>query len=50
MNSGLKAIAIAAITVGCLVAVIMDADPLTTLAIGFVGVWVIDDLAQEEWI
>lgn len=30
MNSGLRAIAIAAITVGCLVAVIMDADPLTT--------------------
>lgn len=45
MNSGLKALAIAVITVGCLVAMIMKADPLTTLCIGFVGVWAIDELA-----
>ena len=46
MNSGgLKAIAIALITIGCLVAVVLEADPLSTFAIGFCGVWAIDELA-----
>ena len=45
MNSGgLKAIAIAMITIGCLVANVMEANPLTTIVIGFLGVWVIDEL------
>ena len=36
MNSGgLKAIAIAMITIGCLVALTLGADALSTLAIGF---------------
>ena len=45
MNSGgLKAIAITIITIGCLAAITLGADPLSTLAIGFVGIWIIDDL------
>lgn len=45
MNSGgLKAIAIAMVTVGCLVAITLGADTLSALAIGFVGVWAIDEL------
>lgn len=45
MNSGLKAIAIAAITVGCLIAITMGAEAFPTLGIGFVGIWAIDELA-----
>lgn len=45
MNSGgLKAIAIAIITLGCLAAITFGADPLPTFAIGFSGVWAIDEL------
>lgn len=45
MNSGgLKVIAIAMITIGCLVAITLGADPLPTFAIGFAGVWAIDEL------
>ena len=45
MNSGgLKAMAIAMITIGCLVANVMGANPLTTIVIGFLGVWAIDEL------
>ena len=46
MNSGgLKAIVIAMITIGCLVAITLKADPLSVFAIGFSGVWAIDELA-----
>ena len=45
MNSGgLKAIAIAMITIGCLVAIILEADSLLTFAIGCAGIWAIDEL------
>lgn len=45
MNSGgLKAIAIALVTLGCLVAITLEADPLSTMVIGFLGVWAIDEL------
>lgn len=43
-HGGLKAIAIAMITVGCLTAVVLGAEPLIVLAIGFVGVSAIDVL------
>ncbi len=41
---GLKAIAIAMITLGCLAAITLGADPLPVFAIGFSGVWAIDEL------
>jgi hypothetical protein len=45
MNSGgLKAIAIAMVTIGCLVAITLGADTLSVLAIGFVGVGAIEVL------
>lgn len=45
MNSGgLKAIAIAMITIGCLVAVVLKADLLSIFVIGFLGIWAIDEL------
>lgn len=45
MNSGgLKAIAIAMITIGCLVATVMGVNPITTIVIGFLGVMAIDEL------
>lgn len=45
MNSGgLKAIAIAIITIGCLAAIILGEDTLSTLTIGLVGVLAIDEL------
>ena len=45
MNTGLKALSIAAITVSCVIGIILKADPLTVLTIGFLGVWAIDELA-----
>lgn len=44
MNSGLKILAIAAITISCLIAAIMKADPLSIMIIGFIGVWALDEL------
>ena len=41
---GLKAIAIAMITIGCLIAITLKADLLSVFAIGFLGVWAIDEL------
>ena len=45
MNSGgLKTIAITVIIIGCLAAITLGADLLPTFAIGFLGVWGIDEL------
>lgn len=43
-SGGFRAIAIAIIVVGCLAAVVLGAEPLIVLAIGFVGVSAIDAL------
>lgn len=43
-SGGFRAIAIAIIAVGCLAAVVLGADPLIALAIGFVGITAIDEL------
>lgn len=44
MNTGLKALSIAIITIGCIVGAILKADLLTILTIGFFGVLAIDEL------
>lgn len=43
-SGGFRAITITIITVGCLAAVVLGADLLIVLAIGFVGITAIDEI------